>query len=401
MKRRCKNIDITSPEVVKPWVTDCLLRHRKRYDFRKLFLDFGMSKDDYNEAIHNHDKSKFMPYIDLIAIEACRQIKERNLKMTPVRIREQKDHTTMKVRLIGCECAMQQVFDYIAVYSCSDIWRCRLVPQQASSVPKRGQVYGMKMLKKYVNDDNRAIRYAKKHYLNYASKCKYVTKLDIRKCYPSARLEIFMGLFRRDCGNKDVLWLWETLLMSHRVNDYQGFMIGSLISQWGCQYMLSFAYREMMSLHYFKRGVAYKSISHAVLFMDDMTLFGSNRTQLYKAVKYMIRYIKDALGFDIKPNYAIHKLGQIDMMGYVIYRKGTVSIRSRNYIKAIRLKKRYERNGTLSVRQAKRFVSYKGFFKHSDFNKAGVFDIFRSAQEIISKKEKKNDDGESTVQRAA
>ena len=87
------------------------------------------------------------------------------------------------------------------------------------------------------------------------------------------------------------------------------------------------------------------------------------------------------------------------MMGFVIYRKGTVSIRGRNYIKSRRLKIRYKNRGSLSLRQCKRIISFKGYYKHSDWHRPGMRDVFRYAQRIISAKEKKN--GESNVLGAA
>lgn len=393
MKRKCKHIDITNPDTIREWVTDCIRRHKKRYDFRDMLFQYGMSQKDYDTCIEEHNNSLLPPTVEKIITEVCRQLRERSLELKPVRIREQKDKTTGKIRMIGCEPPMQQIFDYIAVYSCQDIWNSRLALQQCSSVPGRGQIYGMKMLRRYIISDNRAIRYARKHRYRYTSKCKYVVKLDVKKCFPSARLEIFMELFKHDCGNNTILWLWEQLFRTHRINGYEGFMIGSLISQWACQYMLSFIYNEAMSITYMKRGEKHRAVSHMVMFMDDMALFGSNRTQLLKAVRHLFTFAREKLGFELKPNFAIQPLGQIDMMGYVIYRKGTVSIRARNYIKARRLKLRYKGRGTLSLRQAKRLTSYKGFFVHSGYNKGGMSEAFRTAQKIISIKEKRNGKG--------
>ena len=392
MKKKCKNIDVTTTDTVKDWVRDCILRHKQRYDFRDMLFEYGVTKAQYSEALDTHNYSSFNNAFEKITTEACRRIRERKLDLTPVRIREQQDKTTGKVRMIGCEPPMQQIFDYIAVYSCNEIWNGRIVPQQASSVPGRGQVYGVKMLKRYIEADNRAIRYAKKHPEkagNYSSKCRYVVKLDIKKCYPSADMNIFMKLFEHDCGNDALIWLWSELLKSHKINGYTGFMIGALVSQWACQFMLSFIYREAMSLTYVRRGKKHKCVEHMVMFMDDMALFGSNRKKLREAVEHIIKFTKEKLGFDIKPNYMIHELGQIDMMGYVIYRNGTVSIRARNYIKSRRLKLRYMKRHYLTTDQAKRMVSYKGFYMHSDYNKPGMMPVFKAAQRIISKGEKK------------
>ena len=121
------------------------------------------------------------------------------------------------------------------------------------------------------------------------------------------------------------------------------------------------------------------------LFMDDMLLFGSNRTELLKAVRKAILFTKDKLGFTIKQNFMIHDffLTGADMMGFVIYSNGKVEMRSRNYIRSQRLIKRCKQKGYLVISQAKRLTSYKGYYIHSDYH--GEMGIFRYAQYIISK----------------
>lgn len=390
MKKKCKSIDITDAQTVRPWVEDCIRRHKKRHDFRKLILRHGVTEEDYWKAVDEHNFSLIEPAVDRIAEDAVRQIKARKLELEPVRIREQEDKTTGKIRMIGCECAMQQVFDYIAVYSCQEIWDARITIQQCSSIPERGQIYGMKLIRKYVLADERAMRYAKKHKKKYVRKCAYHAKLDVRKCFPNAKKEIFMELFRHDCGNEDILWLWQTLMDTHEVNGYHGFMIGALVSQWAAQYMLSFLYHKAMTIRHRDK----KAVGRMVMFMDDMLLMGSNRKALLFAVRELMAYAK-ALGFEIKENFMIHRLRDvpIDMMGFTIYENGKVELRGRNYIKSRRLMLRYERNGSLTVEQCKRLVSFKGFYTYSDYS--GNYKIFKYAQSRLSKGGTK--DGESGV----
>ncbi len=390
MKRKCKNIDITDPNVIRPWVVDCIKRHKKRYDFRDMLLAHGVTKEIYDEVLVTYNMALFDNAIDLITQKICEIIKSRTLSLPAVHIREQQDKTTGKIRLIGCESPMQQILDYVAVYSSMDVFKKRMVIQQCSSVPGRGQVYGMNMIKNYVRRDNRALRYVKKHpQRHYTSKCSYVVKLDVKKCFPSANFDVFINLFKRDCANQDIIWLWSELLKSHNINGYQGFMIGALISQWACQYMLSFLYHKAMSIKYKSHSKQYKSVTHMVMFMDDMVLFGTNRLALLKAIRVLIKYAVSFLKFKLKENFAICKFNQVDMMGYVIYRKGTVAMRGRNYIKSRRLKFKYDRTGSLSLRQCRRIVSYKGFYVHSDWKKYKLRYLFLYAQNVINKEEQK------------
>ena len=395
MKKKCKNINLRDPECLIPAVKDVVFRHYRRYDFRNVLFHFGLSEDDYNEYFLTKNKALFDDCIRNIATECARRIINRDLKLKPVIIREKLDKTTGKVRLIGKESAMQQVFDYIVLHGSDEIFRRRFVSEQASSIKGRGQVYGKEMIKGWIDADNDALRYAARHDVLYTRKCKYHVKIDIQKCYPSAKLEIFMSLFSKECANQDLIWLYETLLRSHRVGGYTGFMIGSVISQNACQYMLSFLYRYAKDLHYERRGKKYMSVSHMLLFLDDMLLMGSNRKELKSAVRSVARYAEKNLGFKIKPNWQIHDIDKdpIDMMGYVVFSDGHVEIRGRDFVKARRMLLRYYSQGNyLTLKQCQRICSYKGFFDHSDSKHAREIyhlkEVIEYASEKISRREK-------------
>ena len=292
---------------------------------------------------------------------------------------------------------MQQVFDYIAFYAAKEVFERRIVPEQASSIKKRGQVYGQKIIAGWVDKDIACLRFVENHpEMQYQCKCEYFVICDITQCYPSADLEAFMSFFRKEVANDDIVWLWYTLLKSHQANRYKGFMIGSLISQWAVQYMMTFAYRYVRDLHYERRGKKYKCVDHMLIFMDDMLMTSSNRKQLKSAVRKLRAYLQNELGFRIKDNWQIHHIKEdpIDMMGYVIYADGHVEIRSRDFIKARRMALRYKAQGNfLTMRQCKRILSYKGFFKYSDSKNARKkynFDqIFEYAAEKISVEERR------------
>ena len=173
-------------------------------------------------------------------------------------------------------------------------------------------------------------------------------------------------------------------------------MIGSLVSQWAVQYMLSFAYRYVKDLHYERRGKRYKCVEHMLIFMDDMLLIGSNRKRLKSAVRGLQSYLWDELGFTIKSNWQIHDINDdpIDMMGYVVYAGGHVEIRGRDFIRARRMALRYKsQGGFLTMRQCQRILSYKGYFLYSNSinvsKKYRLKKIFKYAAKKISVEEKR------------
>ena len=414
MKRSAKNIDITNPLTVLPWATDCIGRHYKRRDFRNLLIEHGLKKSEYYRIKRENDKASLAPYCLRIAETACSQIRSKKLSLTKITIKERRDPSNGKIRPIGNEGALQQVFDYIAVYSSMDIFRRRIVLAQVSSIKKRGQILGVKLIESWLKKDNHAAKYAREHGLRYSRKITYFVKLDIRKCFPSARLEIFLEYFRRDCGNQDILWLWEQLLRSHRTDGNQGFMIGALPSCWALQYMVSYVYRKAMDMHYTRRGQGYKTFHKCDIFMDDILLLGSNRKQMQKGIKELISYTKAAFGLELKPSWHIEKLTSpdamqaartagdsdtwhkyrlkekaIDMMGYITHPDGSCTIRGRTFIKARRAVLRFNRTGSYNLKQAERACSYKGYFKHSASYRAeklyNIGKAFAEAAKVVSR----------------
>lgn len=417
MHRSCADINLRDYKTLMPWIWDSILRHHDRYDFRDMLLEYGISLDNYVKAQKNHDPYLLHSAVMPIAKEVVRRITARNLMVRPPRIEMKVDVTTGKLRPIGCEEALHQVLDSTAVYASADIWRRRIAPQQVSSIAGRGPLHGAKMICNWVREDNRAIRYAEAHKVVYAPKCKYHVKIDVTQCFPSARFEIFMSLFRRDCANKDLIWLWESLFNLHRVGGYEGFLIGSWISQQAMQYMLSFVFRHVMGLSNERRGKRIKLVTHMITFMDDMLITGTNRKNLKSAVRSAVKFTKNTLGLNIKPNWHIKELEKepIDMMGYVIHRNGKMTIRSRNLIHGRRLILAYYREHALTVQQARRLSSYKGFFKHTKINyvrkwkkddkKLQVKEAFDYAASVVSRYDREANNGtiqrKSTIQRTA
>ena len=351
---------------------------------------FAYGYDTYLKILRGDDETIWAVAEDIAKYIAV-TIKHRCIPyFTPV-AGYRRDKTTGKIRLIGCEIALQQFYDYVAVRSCAEIWHRRLVLQQCSSIKRRGQLYGTKIIQGYVRQDNRSAAYAKRHHLRYTRKCKYFVKLDIRKCYPSADKELFLQKFEHDCGNEDIFYLWREMLASHgRINTddvYTGLLIGALPSQWAAQFLISFAYRHAMSN---------PAISHMVVFMDDMLLTGSNRRKLRRAVEDLIIYMRKELHMTIKPNWHIKKIRDepIDMMGYVVHASGKLTMRARNFIHSRRLILRVQRRKKMSRMFASRLTSYKGFYIHSNCYKVAkelnIYHTFYKAQKVVSREVKRH-----------
>lgn len=298
---------------------------------------------------------------------------------------------------------MQQVLDHIAVGASEDIWRRRIVYHQASSIPGRGQIYGTQIIRRWIQQDNRAAHWAHAHNAKYSRKCHYFVKLDVKKCYPSMQVDVFMRHFRRDCGNSDLMWLWETLLKLHHTDGYNGFMIGALPSQWACQYLLSFVYRYAMDLNKERRGKRRQLVTHMLLYMDDMLLCSTSRRDLKSATRKIVQYIKTDIGLTIKPNWHTQNIDDspIDMMGFVNHASGKTSIRARVFLRARRMALRFSRRRRLTIQQARRVSAYGGYFIHSDSRRAvkklRLDDLFRASARKISDFDRRINNGRQSI----
>lgn len=359
MKRSCKHIDITQVATIRNWVSWCVARHyKKRADFRRLLVSYG-----YDEAAEGYEEEEsWWNAIDSISLHIVNMIKNRKLELQPVRITEKVDKNSGKVRLIGCESALQQCMDYVAVFSCEEIWKRRIDTFQASSMPGKGQIYAKNLVRDALKKDNARVEYGKRHKIRYSRKFRYSAKTDIKKDFPSARYPKFIAVFRKDCANEDIIWLWEALLKTHRVyyrrSDgstelYLGFMIGALTSQYAMIYMLSFASRRL-------RG----KVNFVACFMDDYVILDSIRKRMRNSIMDMEKYLYEEFELTLKQNWSIQKIADdtpIDFVGYRIYPDGKVELRRRNWKKI----RRYLLLPFLTFKQCKTIASLKGMIKNS------------------------------------
>lgn len=359
MKRSCKHIDITEVATIRNWVSWCVARHyKKRADFRRLLVSYG-----YDEAAEGYEEEEsWWNAIDSISLHIVNMIKNRKLELQPVRITEKVDKNSGKVRLIGCESALQQCMDYVAVFSCEEIWKRRIDTFQSSSMPGKGQIYAKNLVRDALKKDNARVEYGKRHKIRYSRKFRYSAKTDIKKDFPSARYPKFIAVFRKDCANEDIIWLWEALLKTHRVyyrradgstELYLGFMIGALTSQYAMIYMLSFASRRL-------RG----KVNFVACFMDDYVILDSIRKRMRDSIMDMEKYLYEEFELTLKQNWSIQKIANdtpIDFVGYRIYPDGKVELRRRNWKKI----RRYLLLPFLTFKQCKTIASLKGMIKNS------------------------------------
>lgn len=360
------------PAALLPWVEGCVRRHWRTRKFRRLLTTVGgMSEEGYASALAG-ERGLLGPACAAVAEECARRVAERDISgLPPVRVSERVDRSSGKLRTIGSESAMQQVLDAVAVGAAGEVWARRIVPAQASSMPGGGQVSGMLTVRRWVAEDDRAERWARSHGARYSRKVRWHTVIDLRKYFDHLRPDVFMSLFERDCANRDLLWLWRSLLATHTAAGLPGVMIGALTSQYAALYTMSFVYRHVMSYRVRRRGRDVRPCTRMLMQMDDQLVCARSRKDLLAAVREAVAFCRE-LCLGVKPGWQaldIRRSG-IDLMGFVVHAGGGVSLRPRLYVRVRRIYLRLMRRKVPSLSQAMRACSYLGWLVHAGGERA-------------------------------
>lgn len=278
------------------------------------------------------------------------------------------DTINHKYRDIASTSMLSQIYHWILVLACEDIFMKQFYVHQCASIPKRGDVYGRKFVKRWMETDHK--------------NTKYCLKIDFKKCYQHIHPDVVMKLLKKKVRDKKVLWLAHTILY-----DYDdGLPIGSVTSQWFCNFVISFI------CHYIKEVL---HVKYCIFYMDDGCLFGRNKKELHRVKRELDTYC-GKFGLKIKDNWQIfrldyidkkhvdkdgnplHKGRPLDFMGYKFYRDH-IEIRRAT---SLRIKRKYSRadkkiryHKKLSFHLCAGCLSYIGTIKYTNsyyFNKKYV-----------------------------
>lgn len=356
MKTYCKNVDITNIETILPWVQLCLKGKEKRSDFRGMLRRYGGAEG--------------------VAAEIAKRIENKNLELKPIHFFTKIDGMSKKVRELGVEEPIQICMDYVAVHALMPLFKAKICHYQCASIKRRGQVFGKEALDAWVNGD--------------PSHSKYYAQADVKSCYKTITKETVEKFLRRDVKNETIIWFVLELISTHG----RGLSIGSYLSQFLCNYLLSYVYHYASEqLYKERRGKRIRLCYHILFFMDDMIFLGNDKRNVKLAIKSVAKFIKETLHIELKQGYQVRDVEHhaINMMGFVIHR-GYTTIRSRIFLRTRRAftnaAKTLKRQKYLSLKASYRIISYYGFFKHTNSRRIRVHlhveDIFKRARAVIS-----------------
>lgn len=350
---------------IEPFVAQCVLDKIDRKDYSTFVSNYCVysSKDIRRMAKQHVIGNKLDVAIRLITVDVSHRFRDRNLRLENPIVTKRVDGMSGKVRDIALESIMQQVMEHVIVGCMTELWNKRLCVHQYASIKGKGQTAGALYIQKWTK----------------AGQADYFVKGDVNSCFGSFEHKRVMAFLRRDIGkNKKLLWCVEALLKYHSPNGV-GLLIGSLLSQFLCNYLLSFVYRYAESLGKFRRGKRIKLVMHVLFYMDDFLLTGNDRRNLMIAIRSIERYMHDRLGITIKLwNVKNHLKEGIDMMGFVVRGNGRIKVRHRIFRRARRAFMRLWYK-TDSLKCSRRVTSYFGYLKYANIKllkiKKGVLSI--------------------------
>lgn len=211
--------------------------------------------------------------------------------------------------------------------------------------------------------------------MRWMHSCRYHVHGDVRKCYDSISCDVVMRVLRRYVMSEVIIAAAQAVLDSYPDGHL---MIGSYISMRLAHLILSFGYHHIEALHKERRGRRRALVGHQAWYADDFWLFADDKRDLKRAMRSLTRYMRDAFGLDVKPwkvsrsdvppkrvkGRKLQMSEPADIAGPVVA-DGRVTIRASTFLKARRCLFRFKRK-LWSERLARRFLSYWGWFKHTD-----------------------------------
>lgn len=335
---------------------ECLRGKMSRSDTLRMFSEYSGVSYDMIKGICKDAKS-MNGLVNTVIDGIQQEILNKKYIVKPIRYRKQVDKCNGKVRNIGIQDVKQQIFDYIAVYAMEELFRKKLGFYQCGAVKKKGNEFGSKAIKKWVDNHN----------------MRYAWQADIKHYYETIPKEKLKNLLSRDVDNPDILHLVFFLIDTFD----GGLSIGSYLSQYLANYYMSYAYHyaseQIGRIRKHRNGTASRRnlVSHMLLQMDDILIISKSLKDLKMAVKQFSKYVNDYLGLTIKETSKFIDLCNtyIDILGRKISRI-SLTVRSSNFIRfrrtATKVRILVHQGKEIPVSLAKSYIGRYGAIKHSN-----------------------------------
>lgn len=267
-------------------------------------------------------------------------------KHTPIQIY---DGISRKKRKIIVPSYDEQVIHHCLVNELKPIIFNSLYEYSCGSLPNRGAHKGKKYLEKKIRFDK--------------YNTKYCLKMDIKKFFDSIDHAILKRKLKEFIHDKKFL---KVLFNVIDVTE-QGLPLGFYTSQWLANWLLS----DLD--HYIKEKLG---AVYYVRYMDDMVIFGHDKTELHNMRILINEYLKNNLGLELKSNWQVFLFDNgkfkkfrhgrpLDFMGFKFYSYNT-TLRKSILLKAWRKARRMGKKNKVTVYECKQILSYLGWINCTD-----------------------------------
>nr|DAU05845.1 MAG TPA: hypothetical protein [Caudoviricetes sp.] len=313
---------------------------------------------------------------DALVEEIASEIASRTLSFRPIHRYPRRESTNGKLRIIGVESVKQQVCDYVADAALASLIDARVGYWQVASVRGKGQLMLVEACQRWCRE--------------YA----YHVHVDIRKCYPSIKVDVVRRILRKYVRSDDVLYLCGSLL-----DTYDGSLeIGSYFSLRMAQLVLSFGYHFLEDVHKGRRGRRVRLIGAQGWYADDGFVFGDCKRDLEMAVRRLERFYAEGFSLSLK-GWKVSRCGDdepVRALGFTV-RPDRVTVKDDLYLRIRAAFRDFERHPTEAG--ARRVTSYWGYLEHSDSMKAieahGYLGTVKRARRLVSAVDRKRRERQS------
>lgn len=339
--------------------------------------------------------------VDAIADLLIGEIRSRHINVRQIRYEERVDRSNGKLRIIAIEDIKQQFYDYIA-YNALEELDSYIGHYQIACREGMGPLFGAKVAQQWMREKD----------------VRDAIVADIRKCYPSITHDNMMAWLHMHVANDALVWLIGELLklseegkptvslvmrlredpdlMAQYEAVKNGLPIGSYLSIKLCALYIADIYHRCEGTYFSeRRGKRRNIFIHVMINLDDIYLFGSNASEMHRAMKDLIRFAAGK-GLTIKPDWRLISLNHsdpdahVDVLGYRVYRD-RITMRPRNYRKLRHSIRIFRAHPT--VGHARSLMARHGMFiLHTNArrfcNKYNVYQTARKARKVISRYDK-------------
>lgn len=253
----------------------------------------------------------------------------------------------------------EQIIHHMLIQTMYPVIRPCMYEHSYAGIPGRGMFKGKKH-KNVVGAKNVIEKWIQKDRHN----TKYCLKMDIHHFYDSIDISVLKAMLAKRIHDDRFLSVLFTVLDVKT----SGLPIGFYTSGWLANWLLN----DLDHMIKERLGAVYY-----VRYADDMVIFGPNKRKLHQMRKVIAEYLRMTLHLEMKRNWQIFRLANIDSEGNDIYRAldflGFRFYRSRTVLRKsllheIRHKAEDIHDNGISYENAKSFSSYRGWINASDTN---------------------------------